>query len=79
MNDVYQAARDAQNQYATAKGGTRKDDSWPARLPEQILHYSSVIDIFVQSHPEYAALAWGAIKFVVMVRSSSTLTESDDL
>lgn len=72
MNAVYDAARDAQKHYAASEGGNCRSDSWPARLPEQIMHYSSVIDIFVQSHPEYSALAWGAIKFVLIVRLHSS-------
>ena len=30
-------------------------------------HYFAVIDILVQSHPEYAALAWGAVRLVLQV------------
>jgi hypothetical protein len=31
-------------------------------------HYFDVIGILVQSHPEYAALAWGAFRLVLQVR-----------
>lgn len=30
-------------------------------------HYFAVIDIVVQSQPEYAALAWGAVRLVLQV------------
>jgi hypothetical protein len=30
-------------------------------------HYFDVIGVLVQSHPEYAALAWGALRLVLQV------------
>jgi hypothetical protein len=32
-----------------------------------------VVDIFVSSHPEYAALAWGAVRLVFQVRYNTFL------
>ena len=36
---------------------------------EKIKPYFEVIDIIVQSHPEYAAIAWGAFRLVLQVSS----------
>jgi hypothetical protein len=35
---------------------------------DSLRHYFDVIGILVQSHPEYAALAWGAFRLVLQVR-----------
>ncbi|KAM0247217.1 hypothetical protein ACHAQJ_009949 [Trichoderma viride] len=31
-----------------------------------MMHYSNVFDMFLQQHPEYTSLAWGAMKFLFM-------------
>lgn len=36
------------------------------------MYYGGVLDALSQHHPEYVALAWGAVKFVLMVRIRST-------
>jgi hypothetical protein len=45
---------------------------------DSLRHYFDVIGILVQSHPEYAALAWGAFRLVLQVRRliSGTYTNS---
>ncbi|RAR04552.1 hypothetical protein DDE82_004509 [Stemphylium lycopersici] len=35
------------------------------RLSSRILYYSKVLDTLAQHHPEYVALAWGALKLVL--------------
>jgi hypothetical protein len=44
---------------------------------EKIKPYFKIIDIIVQSNPEYAAIAWGAVRLVLQV--SSILRFFDDL
>jgi hypothetical protein len=38
-----------------------------AAFSNNLGHYFDVIGILVQSHPEYAALAWGAFRLVLQV------------
>jgi hypothetical protein len=37
------------------------------KLSSRIMHYSGVLDMLSQHHPEYVALAWGAVKLVLIV------------
>ncbi|KAH5267288.1 hypothetical protein HBI82_224860 [Parastagonospora nodorum] len=41
------------------------------RLSCRVMYYGKVFDSLAQHHPEYVALAWGAIKLVLMVRRTS--------
>jgi len=36
---------------------------------DNLKHYFDVIGILIQSHPEYAALVWGAVRLVLQVLS----------
>lgn len=44
------------------------------RFSKNLSHYFDVIGILVQSHPEYAALAWGAFRLVLQVGFSGAST-----
>jgi hypothetical protein len=46
----------------------RKISSW-------IMLYGQVLDVLSQHHPEYLALAWGSVKFILMVRISPALID----
>ena len=35
---------------------------------ESIQQFSQVVDTFVSSHPEFAALVWGGVRFALLVR-----------
>jgi hypothetical protein len=51
-----------------AKGQKRRTVvQWLNKLSFGIRYYSKVLDTLAQHHPEYVALAWGAVKFVIMV------------
>ena len=39
----------------------------------RIHHYGKVMDVLVQQHPEYVALAWGAMKLVFGVCRLKTI------
>jgi len=34
------------------------------------MFYSGIMDMLSQQHPEYVALAWGAMKFLLVVRAA---------
>lgn len=56
---------------AKAKYDIGKKDSkgrmWIVKLTERVHFYGSILDVFAQHHPEYVALAWGSIKFLLVV------------
>jgi len=54
-----------------SKGVAKTSACWSAAC-SGIRHYVSVVDVMVSSNPEYAALAWGAMRFLVMVSMPST-------
>ncbi|KAI4612434.1 hypothetical protein J4E80_007167 [Alternaria sp. BMP 0032] len=37
------------------------------KISSRIMHYSKVLDMWAQHHPEYVALAWGAVKLVLTI------------
>lgn len=45
-----------------------KATKWLGKLSEKILMYAPVMDVFAQLDPQYVCLAWGATKFLLMVR-----------
>ncbi|KAF8533523.1 hypothetical protein BDD12DRAFT_898725 [Trichophaea hybrida] len=44
-----------------------KAREWLGKFSARIVFYSSVLDVFVQHHPEYVSLVWGAMKFLFVV------------
>ena len=40
---------------------------WLRAFSARIIYYGQVLDVLSQHHPEYVALAWGTVKFVLMV------------
>ena len=49
---------------------------------ESIQQFSQIVDTFVSSHPEFAALVWGGVKFALLVRllpSSNVVSDSSRL
>ena len=51
---------------------TRK---WLGKIATRLQYYGTVMDVLVQQHPEYVALAWGAMKFLFMVSITTTVSE----
>ncbi|KAF2112711.1 hypothetical protein BDV96DRAFT_460292, partial [Lophiotrema nucula] len=62
---VQKAVNRAQSKYEEKKRS--KASKWLLRLSARIALYGSALDMLAQHHPEYLALAWGSIKFVVVV------------
>jgi hypothetical protein len=40
---------------------------------QSVREFSAVIDTFVSSHPEIAALVWGGLKLTIQVRPSDAV------
>ncbi|EEU39897.1 uncharacterized protein NECHADRAFT_39343, partial [Fusarium vanettenii 77-13-4] len=74
LEDVQKAVNEAMAKYE-AKAESSNTKKWLQRFSETVCHYSQVLDVFVQHHPEYVALAWGAMKlvFISAVNHSETL------
>ncbi|KAJ4511776.1 hypothetical protein HRR83_004187 [Exophiala dermatitidis] len=53
---------------------SKKAVKWLQKLSQRVQYYGSIMDVLVQHHPEYVALAWGAMKFVfVLVQNHEKL------
>jgi hypothetical protein len=66
--DVENTVEQAKREYE-AKGQKRRAVmNWLNKLSLGIRYYSQALDMLAQSNPEYVALAWGAVKFVLTVR-----------
>ncbi|CAI9636955.1 unnamed protein product [Alternaria burnsii] len=59
LEDVVKTARD---NYASSRN--KKAAKWLERFSSRIIHYGNIFDVLSQHHPEYVALAWGAMKFL---------------
>jgi hypothetical protein len=66
IEDIFALIRETKASYELRKEkrGTLK---WLSRLSGTVMHYSQVMDMLSQQHPEYVALIWGSMKFVLMV------------
>ncbi|KAL9619836.1 MAG: hypothetical protein Q9160_005576 [Pyrenula sp. 1 TL-2023] len=62
MEDVVQAIGVAREKYHARR--MSKAWKWLTLFSGRVTHYSSILDVMVQHHPEYAALAWGAMKLL---------------
>ncbi|KAF2738893.1 hypothetical protein EJ04DRAFT_509076 [Polyplosphaeria fusca] len=64
INDVFALLERAKAQYDEKSG--RKTLKWLSKVASRIGYYGQVMDVLAQHHPEYVALAWGAVKFILM-------------
>ena len=69
MNDVLQIVSHAQAQYQTQSKKTEKARASINAFASSIQHYGAVLDVLAQADPLHAGLAWGAIKFLLAVRT----------
>ncbi|KAH6608064.1 hypothetical protein Trco_004377, partial [Trichoderma cornu-damae] len=75
LADVENAVRDAQKQYQERRKDGKARDRL-RRFSEVVHHYGNVVEVFLQHHPEYVALAWGAMKFVFVTFLNHEATAS---
>lgn len=66
LADVQSAITTAMRKHRSAQKES-KVRKWLVKLSERIHFYGGVLDVFAQHHPEYVALAWGSIKFLITV------------
>ncbi|CAI0648972.1 unnamed protein product [Colletotrichum noveboracense] len=63
MEDIQGLVAATLESYEAAKAPS-KIRGWLQKTSEIICHYGTILDVFVQHHPEYVSLAWGAMKLV---------------
>ncbi|KAG7044366.1 nacht domain protein [Colletotrichum scovillei] len=63
MEDVQGLVTATLEKYEAAKASS-KTRGWLQSTSEIICHYGTILDVFVQHHPEYVSLAWGAMKLI---------------
>ncbi|KAK3327020.1 hypothetical protein B0T19DRAFT_150873 [Cercophora scortea] len=63
MLDIHQTVERSKMKY-TSQAKHPKVLKWLQRFSSGVHFYSNVLDVFVQHHPEYVSLVWGAIKFI---------------
>jgi hypothetical protein len=59
-----------------ASNTTRRGKSIGARafsMLQSVQQFSTIVDTFISSHPDIAALLWGSVKLTVLVRHLSRL------
>jgi hypothetical protein len=67
MHQVQQAVNAAKEMYE-ARSHQPKVRKWLGKFSERVMHYGKIMDTLANYHPEYCALAWGTMKFLLMVR-----------
>lgn len=66
IEDVKQVVAEALAKYDT-RNESSKARKWLQRASETICHYGTILDVFVQHHPEYVSLVWGSMKLLFTV------------
>jgi hypothetical protein len=72
MKDV----QDEVSQSAAKYKSQRKESKafkWLERLSQRLQFYGTILDLLSQYHPEYVALFWGSIKFLIVVSTGYEL------
>ncbi|KAF5013003.1 hypothetical protein FDECE_950 [Fusarium decemcellulare] len=74
IEDVHKVVASSLAKYET-RVESSKPRKWLQRCSEMICHYSTVLDVFAQHHPEYVSLVWGSVKvlFISAVNHGETL------
>ena len=64
---IFTAQLDRENQLRKGRGVANRLIS----VLHSVHAFSTIVDTFVSSHPEIAALIWGSVKFAMLVRISA--------
>lgn len=68
IEDIHVALHQANTKLAKKSPDDNRTGHWLEKISSRIVYYGAVLDMLAQHHPEYVSLAWGATKFVLMVR-----------
>lgn len=70
IEDVQEIVADSLAVYGT-RSETSRTRKWLQKASGVICHYGTVLDVFVQHHPEYVSLVWGTMKILFIVSVSA--------
>jgi hypothetical protein len=56
-----------------------KARKWLSSCSTRVMYYGAIMDTLSQFHPEYVALAWGALKFLFIVSQTSSVLSIQNL
>lgn len=70
--DVLNLLKDAQAKHSEKMAS--KTWKWTSKLSSSILYYGRVLDAITQHNPQYVALFWGTLKFLLLVSPSPLRT-----
>lgn len=73
LRDIQEVVAKSMHAYQ-ARAKSQKTIKWLQKTTDNIMNYSNVFKVFVPQHPEYASLAWGAMKFLFTVSNNLALT-----
>jgi hypothetical protein len=73
LEDVQDAVSESMAKYHSQRKGS-KARKWLERLSLRIHFYGTILNVLAQHHPEYTALAWGSIRFLIVVCTIQTFT-----
>ncbi|KAI0475740.1 hypothetical protein GGR56DRAFT_433412 [Xylariaceae sp. FL0804] len=63
ISDLQRIVTEAQLKHeARNEGNTAR--KWLGKFSKRVTHYGTILDVLVSHHPQYVALAWGAMKFL---------------
>lgn len=67
VDTILGTVQQAKEKYSDASKDHSGTRAWLEKFSGRVMYYSKVFDALAQHHPEYVALAWGAVKLVLMV------------
>lgn len=67
LQDVESLVIRAKKDYESSRN--QRLNKWLGRVSSRLMYYGNIFDVLAQHHPEYVALAWGAMKFLFVVRA----------
>ena len=66
LEDIQRTVINAKSRYELTHQN-KKVGKWLSRLSSRVNFYGNIMDVLVQHHPEYVALAWGGMKCLFVV------------
>jgi hypothetical protein len=67
FNELHNTVKAAQAKYDEPSNQTKTRERLRA-FSGTLLFYGNIMEVLMQHHPEYVSLAWGAMKFLFVVR-----------
>jgi hypothetical protein len=65
IEDMIDSLNESERKYRHRRDS--KALKWATRLSSKIMFYGQILDVIFQHHPEYVSLAWGTMKFLLVV------------